>query len=171
MNKQQYLSKLETMLPENESEDIINDFEEHFRTGLENGKTEDEIIQALGNPVEIAKEYGYTEDKISKMSVGTRVIALIGLIFFDLLIGISIIASLFAVWISLWSVVLSLVVVGIAGLVGMFLTSFWYLSLCVGIASLALAVMMGIGMIYVSKYAFKALVWYGKLHVKVASGD
>ncbi|MEX1376827.1 MAG: DUF1700 domain-containing protein [Eubacteriales bacterium] len=171
MNKQQYLSKLKTMLPANESEDILNDFEEHFRTGLENGKTEDEIIQSLGNPVDIAKEYGYTEDRISKMSVSTRVIALIGLIFFDLLIGISIIASLFAAWVSLWAVVLSLVAAGIAGLVGMFLTSFWYLGLCAGIASLALAVLMGIGMIYVSKYAFKALVWYGRLHVRVASGD
>ena len=171
MNKEQYLSKLKKMLPEYESQDIINDFEEHFRTGMENGKTEEEIIQSLGNPVEIAKEYGYTEDRISKMSVGARVIALIGLIFFDLLIGISIIASLFSVWVSLWATVLALVVAGIASLVGMFFTPLWYLALCGGLASLALSVLLGIGMLYVSKYAFKALVWYGKLHIRVASGE
>ena len=171
MNKEQYLSKLKKMLPEYESQDIINDFEEHFRTGMENGKTEEEIIESLGNPVEIAKEYGYTEDRISKMSVGSRVVALIGLIFFDLLVGISILGALFSVWVSLWSTVLALVVAGIAALVYMFFTPLWYLALCGGMASLALAVLLGIGMVYVSKYAFKALVWYGKLHIRVASGE
>ena len=172
MNKEQYLSKLKTMLPEYESQEILNDFEEHFKAGLEEGKTEQEIISTLGNPMDIAKEYGYEQTKTGILPVGTRVMALVGLIFFDLLIGIAVIASLFAVWISLWSVVFSLVVAGIALLVGIFIgPGPWYLMLTGGIASLALSVLFGIGMIYVSKYAFKGLVWYGKLHVKAATGE
>ena len=172
MNKEQYLSKLKTMLPEYDSQEILNDFEEHFKAGLEEGKTEQKIIESLGNPIDIAKEYGYEESIISKSPVGGRIIALIGLIFFDLLIGISIIASLFAVWISLWSVVVSLVATGITLIVGMFFVTIpWYILLCGGISLLALSVVLGIGMIYVSKYAFKGLIWYGKLHVRVATGE
>ena len=172
MNKEQYLSKLKKMLPEYESQEILNDFEEHFRTGAEEGKTEQEIIQSLGDPVDIAKEYGYVEDKVSKLPVGNRVIALIGLVFFDLLIAISVIASLFAVWISLWAVVVSLVVAGIASIISIFFgVGPWYVTIPGGIAILALSVILGIGMIYVTKYAFKGLVWYGKLHVRIATGE
>ncbi len=172
MNKEQYLSKLQKMLPEYESQEIINDFKEHFITGLAEGKTEQEIIESLGDPVEIAKEYGYVEKTVVKSPIGGRIVALIGLIFFDLLIGIAIIASLFSVWISLWSVVISLIAGGIAAIVGTFFgLGPWYVTIPGGISVLALAVMSGIGMVYVSKYAFKALIWYGKLHVRVASGE
>jgi len=172
MNKDQYLSKLKKMLPDYESQDIINDFEEHFSTGLAEGKTEEEIIQSLGDPMEIAKEYGYEDIKSPKSPVGGRVVALIGLIFFDLLVGISVIAALFSVWISLWSVVVSLLASGIFMIAGVFFIAFpWYILLCGGIATLALAVLFGIGMIYVSKYAFKGLVWYGRLHVRAATGE
>ena len=172
MNKDQYLSKLKKMLPDYESQEILNDFEEHFTTGFAEGKTEEEIIQSLGDPVEIAKEYGYKETITAKSPVGGRIIAFVGLIFFDLLVGISRIASLFSVWISLWSVVVALFTGGIALIAMMFIVAFpWYILLCGAIATLALGVLMGIGMIYVSKYAFKALVWYGRLHVRVATGE
>lgn len=172
MNKEQYLNKLKNMLPEYESQEILNDFEEHFTTGLQEGKTEQEIIESLGNPMEIAKEYGYVEVDKSTLPVGTRVWALVGLVFFDLFIGIAIIASLFAVWISLWSVVLSLVAGGLASIVGTFAgLGPWYVTITGGIALLALSVLFGIGMIYVTKYAFKGLVWYGKLHIKAATGE
>lgn len=172
MNKELYLTKLKKMLPEYESQEIINDFEEHFKVGLEEGKTEEQIIESLGNPIDIAKEYGYVDTDKSTLPVSNRVIALIGLIFFDLLFGIAIIGSLIAVWASLWVTVLSLVVAGIAMLVGMFLAPIpWYILLFGGISVLALSVVLGIGMIYVTKYAFKGLVWYGKLHGKIAAGE
>ena len=172
MNKEQYLMKLKKMLPEYESQEIINDFEEHFKVGFEDGKTEEEIIDSLGNPMDIAKEYGYVEKDKSQLPVGNRVIALIGLIFFDLLIGIAIIGSLIAVWASLWATVISLVVSGIAALIGMFISPGpWYILFFGGVSVLALSVVLGIGMIYVTKYAFKGLVWYGKLHGKIAAGE
>ena len=172
MNKEQYLNKLKKMLPENESQDILNDFKEHFITGLAEGKTEQEIIESLGDPLEIAKEYGYVEDRVSKLPAGNRAIALIGLVFFDLIIGIPIIASLISVWVSLWAVVVSLVAAGIVAIIATFFAlAPWYVTLTGGIAILALSVLLGIGMIYVSKYAFKGLVWYGRLHSRVATGE
>lgn len=172
MTKSQYLAKLKHMLPEFEAQDILNDFEEHFVTGLAEGKTEEEIVISLGDPVDIAKEYGYVENVKRKTSITTGIITIIGLLFFDLIIGIALVATVFAVWVSLWSLVLSLFVFGIAGLVMMFVPiGPWYLFLFAGFALLGLAGLLGIGMIYVSKYFFKGIVWYGRLHVKAVTGE
>ncbi|MBN2879158.1 MAG: DUF1700 domain-containing protein [Clostridia bacterium] len=172
MNKEQYLSKLKKMLPTDESNEIINDFEEHFATGMAEGKTEQEIIESLGDPVDIAKEYGYDESKDGKMSVGSRIVGLIGLLFFDILIGVSIILTLFSIWLALWTVVLGLVVSGIAAILGMFFIALpWYILLFGGISVLALAVLMGIGMIYLTIYSFKGLVWFANLHIKMVTGE
>ena len=43
-----------------EREDILNDYEEHFRIGLEMGKSEAEIADSLGSPEELAASF--TED-------------------------------------------------------------------------------------------------------------
>jgi len=172
MNKEQYLSKLKKMLPPDESSEIINDFEEHFATGLADGKTEQEIIESLGNPVDIAKEYGYDESKDNQLSMGSRIIGLIGLVFFDILIGASVVITLASIWLALWSVVIALVVTGVAAILGIFFIALpWYILLFGGIAVLALAVLMGIGMIYISIYSFKGLVWFAKLHIKMVTGE
>ena len=60
MNKQQFISELESELIKNKAqgvEDILSDYEEHFIGAVQAGKTEEEIIKALGNPSEIAKNY------------------------------------------------------------------------------------------------------------------
>ena len=54
MNKQEFLAILRANLygmDVNTVKDILYDYEEHFRIGLENNKTEEEISKALGNPV------------------------------------------------------------------------------------------------------------------------
>ena len=50
------LSKLLKKLPEEERIDILQDYEDHFAFGLEEGKTEEEIVKSLGSPSQIAKE-------------------------------------------------------------------------------------------------------------------
>lgn len=44
-------------LPAKERQEIMQDYEEHFAAGLEQGKTEEEICRALGDPGEIAQTY------------------------------------------------------------------------------------------------------------------
>src|SRR5699024_12823016 len=59
MTKQQFLTALEKALhklPKEEKEEMIQDFEEHFAIGEAEGKSEQEIIAALGSPQQIAKE-------------------------------------------------------------------------------------------------------------------
>ncbi len=74
MNKEQFLSALNealSPLSRSEREDILSDYIEHFRAGRENGKSQEEVAQALGDPAELArayveelagtKEHGYSE--------------------------------------------------------------------------------------------------------------
>lgn len=60
MNKKDFLSILANGLkdfPEKELADILFDYQEHFTIGKSNGKTEEEIINELGNPYEIVYQY------------------------------------------------------------------------------------------------------------------
>lgn len=41
-----------------EKEDILQDYREHFKIGLSSGKPEEEIAEALGDPVQAARLYG-----------------------------------------------------------------------------------------------------------------
>jgi uncharacterized membrane protein len=60
MNKQQFLFTLSQSLKPLGSaaiQDILADFDDHFRNGLDAGRTEEEIADELGNPAEIARQY------------------------------------------------------------------------------------------------------------------
>lgn len=60
MNKDEFLKTQETSLTafnQEEKKDILYDYEEHFRIGHQNGKTDEELINELGGPDDIAKQY------------------------------------------------------------------------------------------------------------------
>ena len=60
MNKEEFLRQLSNelaSLDKNEKEDILYDYEEHFRIGIEEGLTEEEISKKLGEPKGIAKQF------------------------------------------------------------------------------------------------------------------
>lgn len=60
MNKEEFLKTLESYLRDftsDERRDILYDYEEHFRIGQESGKTEQELIEELGDPSIIADQY------------------------------------------------------------------------------------------------------------------
>ncbi|KKK56410.1 hypothetical protein LCGC14_3064810 [marine sediment metagenome] len=60
MTKEQFLTQLKKSisgLKEVEKKEILYDYEEHFRMGLENKKTEEEIAESLGNPKILGKSF------------------------------------------------------------------------------------------------------------------
>lgn len=60
MNREKYLKQLKFALeglPEDEVQDILYDYEEHFAIGLSKGKSEEEISMELGDPGEVANNY------------------------------------------------------------------------------------------------------------------
>ncbi|MDW7669072.1 MAG: DUF1700 domain-containing protein [Bacillota bacterium] len=62
MKKQEFLDLTKYYLKtkdvnKEEISEILEDFEEHFQIGLEEGRTEEEICESLGDPKEIAKNF------------------------------------------------------------------------------------------------------------------
>ena len=60
MNKQQFMFTLsQNLKPLGQAavQDILADFDDHFRNGLDAGHSEDEIANELGSPAEIARQY------------------------------------------------------------------------------------------------------------------
>ncbi len=59
MNKEQFLFRLHgalAALPPETRRELMADYEDHFRSGLEHGKSEEEIAFELGSPEELAQE-------------------------------------------------------------------------------------------------------------------
>lgn len=59
MNKEHFMIELKLSLrdlSENDRQDVMSDYVEHFENGLAQGKSEEQIAKELGNPKQIAKE-------------------------------------------------------------------------------------------------------------------
>ena len=169
MTKKEFMKKLKRLLPEKDRKDILLDYEEHFLTGLNEGKTEEQIAEELGDPADVAREYGYVQGKMPTRNI---IFAAIGIILFDLFIGISLVSTLISVWLSLWAAVLAMLVGSVALIIGSVLAIAlvplpWYVLLFAGISLLGFTALSGIGMIYVSKWFYKAIKWFVELHVKI----
>ena len=59
-NEQEFIrilkDRLEGTLPQDELDDIVSDYAEHFRMGKESGRTDEELWKSLGSPDDIARE-------------------------------------------------------------------------------------------------------------------
>lgn len=143
MNKQDFLNELNQrleLLDSKERRELLSDYQEHFRNGLEEGKSEEQIVFDLGTPEEIAadilNERDIKEEKVENdyyyvprknqtenRSTGRQLLIGVGLFFLDVCLIIPIIVSLWAVSISLWATVASFfltpILLGISLLFGM----------------------------------------------------
>lgn len=115
MNKEEYLKKLSKQIKKvsvDEKKELLSDYEEHFRIGVENGRTEEEISKALGDPKNVAKQIKAdymvkkAEDKPSPTSIIEALAAVAGLGLFNIFVAVP--SLLLAV------VIISLVVAGSA---------------------------------------------------------
>ena len=60
MTREQFMTELKRSLgrrPEAERNEILYDYEEHFRMGAADGKSEEEIARSLGNPRMLGKSF------------------------------------------------------------------------------------------------------------------
>lgn len=122
MNKSEFISKLDYSLKGIAYEDkkeIIYDYEEHFVVGIEQGKTEEEIAKALGDPRMIAKQFkndyliNKAENNKSAGNLVSAVFASVGLGFLNLFLLPFLMAAaiiVLSLLIAAGSVIISLVV-------------------------------------------------------------
>lgn len=95
MNRDEYLRRLEqalARLSKEERDEILGDYAEHFAIGRENGRGEEEIAAALGDPQTIGREYAAVtlirtaEDSPSARGMGRAIAATLGLGLFNLVV-------------------------------------------------------------------------------------
>ncbi len=74
-----------------ERQEILRDYEEHFRAGKEEGKSEEEIVHSLGDPYELAKEIlqdhslEKEEEESPTSNLFQKIFIILGLGFFNLI--------------------------------------------------------------------------------------
>ena len=188
MNRDDFLRQLRQNLyglSEDEINDIILDYEEHFQIGLSKGKSEEEISYELGNPRDIAKNYinqssgTYKEEpgSISHNDDARRLLLLILLGLFNLIIVLGPYLGVLGIVLGIFGLGVGLFFAGIGilfgvpfvalGSIGQFhiLTVFAFSIGFVGLG--ILCVLLGI---YLSKLIYKLTVKYINWNIDVING-
>ncbi|HHY73442.1 MAG TPA: DUF1700 domain-containing protein [Bacillus bacterium] len=181
MNKNEFLKKLDlhlNKLSAEERQDILQDFEEHFTIGLEEGKTEEEISASLGSPNQIAKEIltTYHLEKVeSHATIGNifrAVWATIGIGFFNIVIVlgpfIALVGLIFAGWTTGIAFIVSPLLVLINTLI--YPDTFELFDLFVSISLSGLGLFITIAMYFISRLLIKAFIKYLQFNVKLVKG-
>lgn len=181
VNRDEFLFELESLLAglsKEEKQDILQDFEEHFAMGILEGKSEEEIVRALGSPQQIAKEMKahYHIEKVSEsgtvVNIARAVWAVIGLGFFNLIIVlgplIAAVSIVCAGWIFSAGLALSPILVFMDAVI--FQNGFNLFNLFFSILLAGTGILVGIGMYYVTRLFIKGLVHYLKFNVNIVKG-
>lgn len=126
MNKQEFINKLSNALGNmtyEEKNDILYDYEEHFRIAIEKGKTEEEAAENLGNPEAIAKYYranaaiNKAESNKSVKHITGAVFSVLGLGFINLVFILGPYLGIVGVLLGLFGASVGVVVAGIVGII------------------------------------------------------
>lgn len=170
------LQKLLAPLSAVERRELLSEYENHFVFGLQNGRTEEEIVRELGDPAELAKEalgdhYIYTYNA-SVGAESSRTIFSIILLFFVNLI-------MLPLGISFWAVVLSLGLTGVAGILSplslpveiIFNHSFSLSKLFLSISMMGFGILLMIGTYYVSIGLWKITRSYFQWNLATVKGS
>jgi uncharacterized membrane protein len=198
MNRETFLTQLKRSLsglPEAEKREILYDYEEHFRIGMENGKSEEQIAGALGNPRVLGKSYridallgpeaepaegeaaaGRTRSKAGRIL--RAVFASVSLGVFNALFVVGPFAGAVAVLVSLWAAAASLALSGVAILVGLVLAPFF--PQIAGLAAVevlfailaaagigALGVLAGVGMLKLTRWFWLGIEKYVRFNLRI----
>jgi len=187
MKKEQFLNQLKRSLsgiPETEKKEILYDYEEHFRSGMENGQKEEEIARSLGNPRILGKS-SRIESLLAESRDGRRAVnvlramfASLSLGFFNAIITLPIFAGLLAGLIGLWVGAGSLAVTGVAVILTIILQPLFPAFLTLGdlnipflifasIGISALGLLSLIGMWKLSQWFFKITGKYVQFNLRI----
>ncbi|USK60290.1 HAAS signaling domain-containing protein [Peribacillus asahii] len=179
MNKEQFLHQLQLSLRNisiEERQEILQDYEEYFAIGLEEGKTEEEISKALGSPKQIAKELVASahiekvEHSASAGNIMRAVWAVIGLGFFNLVIVLGPFIGLVALLFAGWVVSLSFILSPLGVLFNMIMGDFWLFDVFSAIGLCGIGIFVGIGMLFATKALTKGFIRYLQFNVSLVKG-
>lgn len=190
MNKKEFIQELKFLLsdfPQNEVEDIIYDYEEHFLVGLDSGKTEEEIATGLGDVRLIARQYRASM-KIEKArnektvsNIFNAVLATIGLGFFNLVIVLGPFLGVLGTLIGLFAASIGIAVSGFALTIASFGAAHipfdipfsigFPVMLFAGIGLACFGILFFLGNFYISKFFYIFTLKYLRWNIDVIRGS
>jgi len=186
MNKKEFLGRLSELIediPEEEKKDILFDYEEHFRIGLEKGRKEEEIAASLGDPKVIAKQSRAScilreaEKTASVNNIMRAIFAAVGLGFFNLVIVLGPAIGLIGILAALFAAAFAITISGAAVLFGTLMGPVFawniyipfaaVVSIPLGIGLTALGLLTVIGAFYLTKLFYKLSISYLKMNLQI----
>jgi uncharacterized membrane protein len=181
MTKEQFFKELELALqkvPESDRKEMLYDFEEHFETAMENGKTEAEIIRDLGGPKIIAKDLladyriNRAEEDKSVRNISQAILATIGLGFFNLVIMVGPIVAILGAFVGISGAAIALTLSPLAWVVSLWFYSsdMIWLEFFISLTICSVGLLLSAGMLYVGKFLYDLLVRYLKFNVRIVKG-
>lgn len=176
MTKSEFLIQLKNELEKNnvsDSDDILNEYEQHFVFKLADGFSEEEVAAKLGNPSDLASQF--IPNTSQKKYGGRKIVTIIGMIFADIFVG-AFFLILFAFAIVMGVVTIATAIIGICLLGGYniynlipnmpYLCAFIY-----AVSLLALAVLSAVACIYFVVFTGQLMRSYKRFHINAIAGS
>jgi len=186
MNRTEFFNELNKLLkniPTEEKEEVLYDYNEHFEIGLKEGRTEEDIIESLGDINSIAKEIkanhmiGIASESNKVGDVFRAILATFGLGFFNLIFVLGPFLGICGALLGLFIGGVGIVIGGIGIVFGTFLQPLLpqyvnipvnsFVSIFAGIGTIALGLLWTIGMYYLTKGFFKVTTKYLKANYNI----
>ncbi|TPG73254.1 DUF1700 domain-containing protein [Brevibacillus laterosporus] len=178
MNKDAFLHELKTRLSaisDEEREDILYDYTEHFQFGVEAGKSEIEIIEKLGSTKMIAKELlaTYHLEKAENQPTLTNLfgvfVAMIGLSFMNLIFILGPSIVIVGLLVAGWGISIAFILSPILAVLSviMFDLSSQWLQLFVAIILCGVGILLMNGMYYTTAFMYKLFIRYVKMNITI----
>ncbi|MBI5679606.1 MAG: DUF1700 domain-containing protein [Methanobacterium sp.] len=195
MNKDEYLEKLTKLvkeMPKEDREDILSDYEEHFRIGLEKGRSEEELSKALGDPKTVVKQIkvehiiNKAENKPSAGLMLEAVLAAAGLGIFNLIFVVGPVLVLVAIIIGLFvtgiAVIFSGILTMLSPLLQVLFPQYFHstvnggffnnlIIMAGGILLTMAGIVIVVFMAFVAKWLYKLMIKYLKLNLRIIKGQ
>ncbi|EZP82102.1 putative membrane protein [Novosphingobium resinovorum] len=179
MMRNEFIKRLKAGLkgmPQDAIDDIVADYEEHFEAGLAEGRSEEEVATALGNPGRLARELrfetgfrNWKSDRTPSSAWGA-ILAFMGLATIDILILLPIVLPVLGVVFGLFVAVLAAFVGGGFMLIAGPFSGFPggpLIAILLGLGTMSAAVGIGALLTIVGIGVVNALMWFGRLHYRV----
>jgi uncharacterized membrane protein len=185
-NKNEFLTDLTrglSGLPQAEKDDILYDYEEHFSIGREEGKTENDICEALGDPKNIAKQYkaGWMVKKAEEnKSVGNivrAVVAALSLGLFNLIFMVGPFMAIVGILIGLFGTGLGITIAGATTFIVIIFSWSHFIpwataipaeaGMLFSIGTTCLGLLVLIGSFYLGKLLYNMTIAYLKMNIKI----
>ncbi|WP_160848956.1 HAAS signaling domain-containing protein [Pontibacillus yanchengensis] len=179
MTHTEYLKHLEKhlhQLSDQEKQEVLADYQEHFEMGMLEGREASDIAKDLGHPRDIAKEV-YVQSRIenaetnkSITNLSHAILSTMSLGLFNLIIVLGPAIALLGIYISLWTAVVSLYV----GAIGVFFVSsssgVQLLQLFSSMILTGLGIMLTIGLAKLGSLLYYLFIKYVKWNVNIVKG-